>query len=34
MRQGPEDELVETGADEPILPHRERILLICMTEAR
>lgn len=33
MRQGSEDELVKTGADVSILPHRERILLICMTEA-
>ena len=33
MRQGSQDELVETGADVSILPHRERILLVCMTEA-
>lgn len=33
MRQGSEEELVETGADVSILPHRERILVICLTEA-
>ena len=32
MRQGSQDELVETGADVSILPHRERILLVCVTE--
>lgn len=33
MRQGSKDELVKTGADVSVLPHRERILLICVTEA-
>lgn len=33
MREGTKDELVETGADLTILPHRERVLLICMAEA-
>ena len=34
MRQGSEDQLVETGADVSILPQRERILLVRVTEAR
>lgn len=33
MRQGSEDELVKTGTDVSILPHRKRILLVCVTEA-
>lgn len=33
MREGTKDELVETGADVTILPHGERVLLICMAEA-
>lgn len=31
--QSSEEQLVETGADVSILPHRERILVICVTEA-
>lgn len=33
MRQDPKDELVETGADVTVLPHREKVLLICVAEA-
>lgn len=33
MRQGAEDELVETGADVTPLPQGERVLLICVAEA-
>lgn len=33
MRQDPEDELVETGADVTVLPHGKRLLLICVAEA-
>lgn len=33
MRQDPEDELVETGADVAALPHGEKLLLICVAEA-
>lgn len=33
MRQDPENELVETGADVTVLPHGERVLLICVAEA-
>lgn len=33
MRQDPEDELVETGADVTVLPHGEKVLLIRVAEA-
>ncbi len=34
MWQDSEDELVKTRADVSILPYWERILLVCVTEAR
>lgn len=33
MRQGTEDQLVETGADVSILPKWEWVLVFCVTEA-
>lgn len=33
VRQGAEDQLVEAGADVAILPQRERVLVVCVTEA-